>query len=327
MDKKKRTLAMFLIGCILALGMTGCGRKDERFTIRSEVDQLHNGDAKFYKDYVITNVGGIFTIYDLDRKKLQEYPDISVNWLDGITEDDIIIYGNFDKQIGILQLNDKLQVVSNNIIIETENLQIDPTIIKVDGKYYITVTEIQGTVNNADPNAENGIYTLKLYKSEDLTKWEFVSDVLKFQNNIEDVDVRYDNEKFYVFFEKETVDRGDSSINVAVSSDASGKEFNEIHELLPATCDHEPSIVEKIKDGYRLYYSCDKNYHGESYNGGQVFYAEYDSQWNAKKTDEKVDTETEKGILLYDVTQNGTKKMLVYTRNYLTDNDMVIEEQ
>lgn len=105
------------------------------------------------------------------------------------------------------------------------------------------------------------------------------------------------------------------------------KEFNEIHELLPATCDHEPSIVEKIKDGYRLYYSCDKNYHGESYNGGQVFYAEYDSQWNAKKTDEKVDTETEKGILLYDVTQNGTKKMLVYTRNYLTDNDMVIEEQ
>ena len=325
----KKQIIMVISGCLLAASVAGCGNTntDKKFVIRSEVNQLHNGDAKFYKNHVITNINGIFTVYDLDGNKVKEYPEIAVNWLDGISEDNIIIYGNFNNQIGILQLDDEMQVLSNHVIMETEELQIDPTITKVRESYYITVTEIQGIVNNADPTAENGEYTLKLYKSKDLQQWKFVSNVVQLKNNVEDVDVSYENGKFYVFYEKENVDKGDSSINVAISSDKEGKEFKEIHELIPATCDHEPASVEKTEEGYRLYYSCDKNYRGESYNGGQVFYAEFDREWNSIKIDERINTETEKGILLYDVMEQAGKEMLLYTRNYLTDSDMVIEEQ
>lgn len=296
-------------------------------SVITQVNQLHNGDAKLYNDYIITSVDGHFTIYNLQGEKVKEYPEIMTNWMSCLEDEGIVVYGNGNCQIGILQLDKDLNVQHNEVVMQTENLQIDPTIIKINNIYYITVTEIIGTVNNADVNVENGRYILHLMRSKDLSNWTLVSDVVDSYSNIEDVDIDYENDKFYISYEKETVDKGDSSIELAISDDSKGNKFSKTIELLKADCDHEPAAFERI-DGntYRLYYSCDKNYRGESYQGGQVFYADYDSNWNQLSVDNIVKTETEKGILLYDVKEENGNLRLLYARNYLTDCDMIVEK-
>ena len=123
------------------------------------------------------------------------------------------------------------------------------------------------------------------------------------------------------------MDKGDSSVCVAISDDKDGKEFSTYHELLLADCDHEPAAIEHVgSNSFRLYYSCDKNNKGQSYQGGQVFYADYDADWKQISVDSLVITETPKGILLYDVRKGNEKLQLLYAKNYLTDCDLVVEE-
>lgn len=307
--------------------MTGCGSKKQVGKIITEIKQLHSGDAKFYKDDIITSVGGHLAIYDKDGKLKKKFSDIDSNWIDCFEDEKIIVYGNGKKQIGILQLDNHENAKKNEIVMETENLQIDPTILKVNGKYYMTATEIIGTVNNADKNAENGRYILHLYQSEDLSHWSHVSDVVDEKHNIEDVDVAYLNDKFYITYEQETVDKGDSSIHIAVSDDPDGKKFSNHQELIKANCDHEPAtFVQLDSSKYRLYYSCDKNNRGESYQKSQAFYADFDKDWNIISQDNLVNTETKNGILLYDVRAFDGKLQYLYARNYLTDCDLVVEE-
>ncbi len=296
------------------------------FKISTEIDALHNGDAKFYKDCIITNVGGVLKVYDKDGKNRKTYHDVAVNWLDCLDEEGIIVYGNGNNELGIAKLDDDYNLISNDVIMKTENLQIDPTITKVGKKYYITATEIEGTINNPDPEQENGTYTIHLYQSSNLKEWSLVSDIVSAQNNLEDVDVFYKDGHFYVTYEKETVDKGDSAIELAVSEDKDGKKFSEPKQLLESDCDHEPAAVFAYKNGCRLYYSCDKNDRGQSYQGAQAFYADYDTSWNLKKKDQLLHTETKKGILLYDVDKHPQTTKLLYTRNYLTDSDCIVEK-
>ena len=137
----------------------------------------------------------------------------------------------------------------------------------------------------------------------------------------------YDNDRFYVTFEKETVDKGDSSIHVAILDRSLNSSLTTIYQLLDANCDHEPATIVKRRSGYRLYYSCDKNYHGESYAGAQIFYADYDKNWNPIRIDQEVHTQTAKGILLYDVEKTKKGELYLYSQNYSTDCNMIIEEQ
>lgn len=297
------------------------------FKISTEIDGLHNGDAKFYRDCIITNVDSVLKIFDKDGKNRKTYHDVTVNWLDSLPEEGIIVYGNGNNELGIVKLDDNYNLISNDIIMKTENLQIDPTITKVGENYYITATEIEGTINNPDSEQENGIYTIHLYQSSNLKDWSLVSDVVTAKNNLEDADVFFQNDRFYVTYEKEVIDKGDSTINITISTDSTGKVFNETHELLPADCDHEPATIEQLDSGYRLYYSCDKNYYGESYQGGQVFCAEYDEEWKMVYKDHLLKTETKKGILLYDVKGNVKNQHILYAKNYLTDCDMIVEEK
>lgn len=325
---KRRYIIIFVLLGILFGGVCAIlVLKETPARIITEVDQLHNGDAKLYRNQIITSVEGKFTVYDKKGEMVKQFPDIATNWIDCMDEEGIIVYGNGACQIGILQVDDEWNVVKNEIVMQTDNLQIDPTITKVKDTYYITVTEIIGTVNNADPSAENGEYILHLYKSADLSHWNLVSNIVDVNNNIEDVDMRYIDDRFFITYEKEVVDKGDSAIYVAISDDASGKQFSTSHQLLEANCDHEPATFEQMDNSvYRLYYSCDKNHKGESYQGAQVFYADYDSDWNPISIDNPVKTQTEQGILLYDVKNVKGNLQLLYARNYLTDCDMVVEE-
>lgn len=269
------------------------------FKISTEIDGLHNGDAKFYRDCIITSVDSVLKIFDKDGKNRKTYHDVTVNWLDSLPEEGIIVYGNGNNELGIVKLDDDYNLISNDVIMKTDNLQIDPTITKVGKFYYVTATEIEGTINNPDPEQENGFYTIHLYRSANLKDWTLVSDVAAAQNNLEDVDVFYKEDRFYVTYEKETVDKGDSAIELAVSEDKEGKTFSKPKQLLEADCDHEPAAIYAMKNGYRLFYSCDKNERGESYQGAQAFYADFDLSWNLEKKDVLLHTETEKGILLY----------------------------
>lgn len=317
------SIILFLLCIVFLYNRT----ENQKCHIITDVEHLHNGDAKFYGDYILTTVSGNLVVYDLKGNEVKSFSDISANWIYCQPDEHLIVYANSSKQVGILLLDDDLNILFHKIVMETSNLQIDPTILKVEQTYYMTVTEIEGTVNNADPNAENGTYTLHLYKSDNLTDWEFVQDIVSAKNNIEDVDLFYDNDRFYVTYEKETVDKGDSSIHVAILDRSLNSNLTMTYQLLEANCDHEPATIIKRRSGYRLYYSCDKNYRGESYAGSQIFYADYDKNWNAIRIDQPVSTQTSKGLLLYDVEKTPKGTLYLYSQNYLTDCNMIIEEQ
>ncbi len=325
--KRSRIIHLIVYTLILCTIIYIYIRANLLFRVAMNIPQLHNGDAKFFNNSIITSLNGSLTIYDINGSMVASYPDVMTNWIDGLADEGIIVYGNGNKQIGIVQLDDDFKLLSNEIIMETDNLQIDPTIIKVQDTYYITVTEIEGTVNNADINSENGIYTVHLYQSTDLSNWQYVTDVVTANNNIEDIDVRFWNDRFVVLYEKENVDKGDSAIYVTISTDDTGKQFGEEKELISANCYHEPASIEQTTAGYRLYYSCDKDNRGTSYQGASAYYADFDENWNLKDKDKRLYTQFSDGILLYDVqyTQKGIR--LLYARNYLTDCDMIVEER
>lgn len=329
MRAKKLFLFFLTVLTCGSLGILFCQYQIQHRTasIAASVPNLHNGDAKFYNNYILTNIQGILSIYDLSGQLVRSFPDITACWVYCIPEEHLIVYSNPNKQLGILQLDSNLNIISNNIVMQTYNYQIDPTIIHVNGMYYMTVTEIEGTINNADSTAENGLYTLHFYRSENLKDWTLVQDIVKERHNIEDVDLIYQNNKFIITYEREQVDKGYSSIQVSILDNCINNNIIASYELLAATCDHEPATLAPTKNGYRLYYSCDKNDPGTSYNGAQIFYADYDKNWNPISIDNLVKTETEKGILLYDVTTIGKKQFFVYSQNYLTDANMIIEER
>lgn len=329
--KKQWVVFCSIITIVVLLGIVAVvyneSAHNRKMKVIMKIPELHSGDAKFYKDNIITSVNSKLTMYDISGNLISSYDGINTNWIDSLPDENLIIYGNTNKQIGLVTLDENNKILSNEIIIEKENYQIDPTIIKVNDTYYITMTEIEGSVNNSDINAKNGTYTVHLYKSSDLKQWDFVTDIIKADNNIEDVDIFYKNKKFYVVFEKEEVDKGNSEIDVLVSDDENGTSFSKKHELLESTCDHEPEGIEISDNNYILYYSCDKNYVGQSYMGGQIFSAKYDDEWNPIYTDKQIYTENNSGILLYDIKTLKDRQVFLYAKNYLTSCDLVMEEQ
>lgn len=328
---------VFMMSFIFA--MVGCGSKSgisssdndkakKKSTILMSISKLHNGDAKFYENHIITSTNGQLTLCNLQGEIETVYEDLKANWVDSVSKEGIIIYANFDQQVGIAKLDKNQNLLSNDVIIKSKHLLIDPTMTKVDDTYYITVTDIKGNVNNSDKNEKNGTYTIKLYQSTDLLNWIFVSDVVSTHNNLEDVDVFCLNNNFYVCYEKEELDKGKSSICVTKSIDKNYKKWEHPKELLKPDCDHEPATIRKLKNGdYKLYYSCDRENLGKSYMGSKIYYALYDKNFNLLKQDVEIPTTTSKGILLYDVSTIHGKEVYLYAKNYLTDCDMVVEER
>lgn len=294
--------------------------------ITAKFDKLHNGDAKIFGSNIITSIDGKLTVLDMNGKLVKTFEDISASWIDGLAGEGIIVYGNSNNEIGIVRLDDSFNILENKTLIQSQNLLIDPAITKVDENYYITATEISGNVNNSDPTLQNGRYTIHFYRLENLDSASYIGDVISADNNLEDIDLFYKNNKFYVTYEKEELDKGNSSINVIESTDFSALQWGQPIVLLDATSDHEPAAIEQTDNGYILYYSCDMDNPGTSYSGAKAYYAQYDDNFNLISKDNLIHTQTSEGILLYDVKNTGSKKLFLYAKNYLSDCDLILEE-
>lgn len=330
MSKKFKGTQLLFMTFLVWIVLFGSGNVGEKRTeVMMDASELYCDDSKFYGEKaIIASENYRLAIIGFDGQNIKYFDDICVNWIDAIAEEGIVIYGNINGELGIVKLDENYNVISNEIIMTTDNLFIDPTIIKVGNTYYATITEIIGTPNNSDVNSENGYYTIRLYCSSDLSYWSFVSEVVSCKNNLEDVDIFYSNGLFHVVYEKEVVDGGNSAIYLQKSQNSEGKSWEEALILLESDCDHEPAVMERTWYGiYRLYYSCDKENVGESYMGARMYYAEYDGRFKMMKKDVEIPSVAEEGILLYDVLRsNGTQKFL-YCKNYYTDHALFIEER
>lgn len=311
------------MACLLAITLFGCAGRPSVENVLT-VETLHNGDAKFAGDWIVTNVDGSLNVLDLEGGR-REY-DVRCNWIDTLG-DDVLVYGNGEKEIGIVTFDDQMNVEEQYVLWSGERLMIDPAILSVGADYWLTVTEIEGAVNNAEKEGENGRYTIRLYRSRNLKDWEYVTDVASCENNLEDVKLFDQGAGLGVLYEKETVDKGDSGIYVRVMPyprDGESSAFGEERELLEPDCDHEPAGLLKQGDGYVLFYSCDRENRGASYQGSSVYYARYDLDFRAERKDVKVEVPGEDGQLLYDVRWTSEGVDYLTSVNYLTDCSLAV---
>ena len=302
---------------------------------------VSTSDAKFMNNHIITGVSGKLTILSTDRKAIASFPEVDVNWLYSIEDEGLIVYGNNSKKIGIAKVIESgsggsvsYKLASNDIIYNANNLCIDPTIIHVNGYYYITFTEIIGRVNNptsyTEDNAKNvnGEYILHMWRIKegsdfgDRSLWEEVSVIQDNFHNTEDIDIMYSSNHFTVLFEYENYDKGCSAIRVIESMDSEGRSWGEPKELIPNDADHEMASVWDEGDHYTLWYSCDRDAVGQSYMAGKVYYATFDKSWKLLSKDNVIQGDYSRigGVRLYDVKKIDGKINLLYAKNYLKEN-------
>ena len=312
----KKISFLTILVCLLGF-FCSCSQSIKARTIFIQ-ENLHNGDAKFFGDKVVTNVDNKLCIYDFDGT-IRQY-DVQCNWIDVITDERILVYGNFDHEVGLVCFDQEFNMTFHTKLWDKEYLNIDPALIKIEDIYYLTLTEIKGTVNNADINAENGTYTIQLYCSEDLTQWNFLGDVVSCDSNLEDVKLMKHDGQLYVMYEKEVVDKGASNICIIGSvGEQIGKSWGEEIILLDKDADHEPATIMETSDGFVVFYSCDKEAPGESYMGSHLYYAAYDRNFNLIEKDFKIESDISDGQLLYDVWLDDNQLYYMTAVNYLTD--------
>lgn len=305
---------VFFIGCILSM------KKNYQ---NHELNEYHSGDSKFLtEDELIASKDGKLQILNLNTK--EETPvNIESNWIDCLLNEKVIVYSNSKNQTGICQLDDENKVILNQIIFEDETLHIDPSIVKIEETYYLTSTKIQGNVNNADLNQENGLYTVQLLRSKDLKHWEYVTDIVSKDQNLEDVELIDDFGILRLIFEKESVDKKESSICMMESQD-NGLTWNNEKELIPNNADNEPASFYKQNDAYYLFYSSDIENPGKSYTGASGYVTKFDDRFSQVET-KKLETKYTENLLLYQVIMTDESLTLLYSHDYLNRNDLCVE--
>jgi hypothetical protein len=216
-------------------------------------------------------------------------------------------------------------MVSDEVILTSILLAIDPTICKVRDTYLVTHTTIEGTINNPDPNGDNGVYSLELYASYDLVNWEYRTTITSQKQDIEDIDMLYDEDTLYCIYEKENYDKGPSKICMRFSEDV-GISWSEETVLIDNGGDKEFACILPEYDGWRIYYSSDKENPGVSYNGASAYSAFFDADFlHMPELDEKVNMKDNLSVRLYEAKQIETKLYLMYAHDYMTDKDFVLK--
>ena len=271
-----------LVG-VLALAAGKTGTQENGFTLPG----YHNADAKFLGEHIITSVGEGIQILDPEGNVVNQYDGLSASWL-------YVQEGEADRAS-------------------------DCPLIAYS---YLAHTLIEGTINNPDPQGENGTYTVKLYRSEDLETWEYVTDIISRKQNVEDGDLRCVNGTLYYFFELEQYDKGPSAICVMRSED-DGETWSGPQELLPAAADNEMASCEPTKDGWRLYVSSDYACVGESYQGASVYYADYTQDFQPVCMYQPSAMPDNRSVRLYEVKEIDGQLHFLFARNFLTDCDLL----
>lgn len=303
----------------LAFGQTGTPQNG--FTLL----QYHNADAKFLGEQIITSVDEGIRILDLEGETVAAYDGLEASWLYVQEEDPdyLVAYSNHANETHILRIRkDNWLDFSDQTVLKTDTLAIDPILIKVSDGYLLTNTEIEGTINNPDPDGDNGFYTVKLYHSPDLEHWEYRGDIISQKKNTEDGDLRLMDGVLYYFFEEEDYDKGPSKIQVMVSRDE-GMTWSEKITLLPNDSDHEMASCEWNGERWRLYFSCDIACVGESYQGASAYYADYTRDFEQTDGYHLSEMPDNEAVRLYEVKETDGQIRFLFARNFLTDCDLL----
>ena len=293
------------------------------------LEKYANADAKFYNDYITTSVDEGVYMLDFDGNVVKSYEGLKASWMYAYPEEGLVVYSNHDNETHLLKLDDNMDLVADEVILTSELLAIDPTICKVGDTYLVTHTTIEGTINNPDPNGDNGIYSLELYASKDLENWEHRTTITSQKQDIEDIDMMLDNKKLndgtrlYCFYEKENYDKGPSAICMRYSTDV-GMTWSEEKVLIENVADNEMACILPEYEGWRLYYSSDYACVGESYNGASAYFADFDADFEALSIYQKVDMHENKSVRLYEVKELNERLYFMFSHNYSTDKDFVL---
>jgi len=314
-----------LLLCVLALLFGRTGAPKNGFTL----EQYHNADAKFLGDHIITSVDEGIRILDLEGQVKVSYEGLFVSWL-YVAEDDadggqwVIAYSNHANETHIMRIDkNNLMKFSDQTVLTTDTLAIDPILVKTDKGWLLTHTTIEGTINNPDPDGDNGVYTVKLYRSDDLENWEFVTDIISRKQNLEDGDIRYLDGVLYYFFEMEDYDKGPSKICVMTSEDGA-KTWSEPAALTSERADNEMASCEWSGDGWRLYMSSDMEDPGASYQGAKVYYADYSPEFTPVGTCHHSSMPDNEAVRLYEAKEINGQLYFLFARNFLTDCDLLL---
>ena len=290
------------------------------------LEKYANADAKFYNEYIITSVDERVHMLDFDGKVIKSYEGLKASWMYTYPQEGLVVYSNHDNETHLLKLDEEMNKVSDQVIMTTDLLAIDPTICKVGDTYLVTHTTIDGTINNPDPNGDNGVYTLQLYASKDLESFEYRGTIVSEKHDIEDIDMMYDNNTLYCIYEKENYDKGPSKICMRASMDA-GFTWSEEKVLIENGGDNEFSCILKEYDGYRLFYSSDKENPGTSYNGASAYSAFFDADFlHIPEYDRKEAMKDNSGVRLYEVKEYEGDLYFMFAHNYMTDKDFVLRK-
>ena len=322
-NKKISSAILALLVLLFAVGVYFvCFQKSEGFFLKNYA----NADAKFYNDHIITSVGeGVFML-DFDGNVVRSYEGLKASWMYAYPDEGLVVYSNHDNETHLLKLDENMDMVTDEVILTTELLAIDPTICKVDDTYLVTHTTIEGTINNPDPNGDNGIYSLELYVSKDLNNWEHRTTITSQKHDIEDIDMLYDEGILYCIYEKENYDKGPSKICLRFSEDT-GVSWSEEDILIDNGGDNEFSCILPEYDGWRIFYSSDKENPGASYNGASAYSAFFDADFvHIPELDEKVDMKDNFSVRLYEVKQTEDGLYLMYAHDYMTGKDFVLKK-
>ncbi len=316
-----------LVG-VLALAAGKNGMEENGFTLPG----YHNADAKFLGEHIITSVDEGIQILDMEGNVARQYEGLNASWL-YVQEEDAgpeergaawtVACSNHANETHILRLTDEGELLEDRLAVKTDTLAIDPVLIRKGDVWFLTHTCIEGTINNPDPQGENGIYTVKLYRSEDLEQWDHVTDIISRKQNVEDGDLRCVDGTLYYFFELEQYDKGPSAICV-MSSEDDGSTWSEPLELLPAAADNEMASCEPTEEGWRLYVSSDYTCVGESYQGASVYYADYTRDFQPICTYQLSAMPDNASVRLYEVKETGRQLRFLFARNFLTDCDLLL---
>lgn len=310
-------LGILLSGLAFAFGRTGS--EENGFTL----SRFHNADAKFLGDKIITSVEEGICILNLDGEIVRRLDGLSASWIYAQDRERVVAYSNHANETHILRLSENYEKLEDNTALITDTLAIDPIIVKAGEDWLLTHTTIDGTINNPEPGGDNGLYTVKLYRSQNLEDWEFVTDIISLRKNLEDGDIRYADGVLYYFFEREEYDKGPSAICVTASKDG-GETWSEVKELLPAGADNEMAGCERTETGWRLYVSSDYACVGESYQGASVYYADYTPDFEPVRTYRQSAMPDNQAVRLYEVKEIGGQLYFLFARNFLTDCDLLL---
>lgn len=317
---KKIITIIIVLSCIIGCGIWMFHSSPTTFF---ELSGYNLADSKFFGDSIISSNDGHLIFFDKKGNVIKEYNDVFVNWIYAIPEEGLIIAGNSNYELRKIVVDADYQIISNDILFESNNLMIDPTIMKTkSGKWILSYVEVQGAVNNADINSENGLYTVHVYESNDLIEWRQMGDIVSENNNIEDGDMFESDGKIYYLYEKETFDKMPSEICMKCSEDEC-RSWSEERIVIPADGDNEMAGVFVNKNKINLYYSSDLNNPGMSYNGAVIYKAQYDIDFYNEKINMPINISENGGILLYDIYVKGNRLYFLYSRNYLTENTLV----